>query len=697
MAVDAGRAPYPSLLLPAALLTAVATALLVLWAGGTVTEQVPGIQGPDALTTWALPVARTVANAAAVAVIGALLLVTFLLPGGRRLDGTRLRYMTWAAFAAAVWAAASAALLVFTLSDLFARPVGQVLAPDVLADFVLTDAQGRSYALMTGAGAVLATVCPGIGTVRWARAALLLAVAGLLPPAFTGHSAGAGNHDAAVTGLALHLVGVAIWVGGLALLLVVAVRRDAGLDTAVRRFSALALWAFVAVAASGVVNAVVRLPSTADLFTSRYGLLVLLKTVALLVLGALGRWHRQRVLPTLGGGSRRPFIRLAAGELLLMAAAMGLATALSRTPPPGAGAPSLSPAEELLGFAMPPPLGDFPWTPLFTQWHFDPLFAFGTAAAALAYLAAVRKLRTRGDRWPLGRTIAWLAGLAVTVLATMSGLAVYGKVMFSVHMGQHMILAMTVPILLVLGAPATLALRTLPTAAKGGTAGPRELLLALLRSRYLKVISHPVVASVLFIASAFAVYYTSLFESLMRSHLGHTVMLVHFLAVGLLFFWVIIGVDPGPRRPPYLGRLFVLILTMPFHSWFSISVMSSTDIIGEGWWTDVGRTWGVSLADDQYNGGAIAWATGDIPVLITTIILAAQWVRSDAREARRIDRRIDRGDANDPLAAYNAYLASLHARDREPRLPVAAPVPKRTPPPGEDLPPARSPKTSEDS
>ncbi|MFE3589010.1 cytochrome c oxidase assembly protein [Streptomyces niveus] len=667
MAVDAGRAPRPALLLGAALSTAVAVALLVLWPGGTSVEQIPGIPGPDALTTWALPVARTVANAAAVAVIGALLLVTVLLPGGQRLDGTKLRYMTWAAVAAAAWTAASAALLVFTLSDLFARPVGQVLAPDVLADFVLTDAQGRSYALMTGAGAILATVCPGIGTVRWARAALLLAVAGLLPPAFTGHSAGAGNHDAAVTSLALHLVGVAVWVGGLALLLVAAVRRDAGLDTAVRRFSALAFWAFVAVAASGVVNAVVRLPSAADVFSSRYGVLVLLKTVVLLILGALGRWHRQRVLPTVGdGGSRRPFVKLAAGELLLMAAAMGLATALSRTPPPGAQTSSLSPAEELLGFPMPPPLGDFPWAPLFTQWHFDPLFAFGTAAAALAYLTGVRKLRARGDRWPLGRTIAWLAGLAVTVLATMSGLAVYGKVMFSVHMGQHMILAMTVPILLVLGAPATLALRTLPTAEKGGTAGPRELLLALLRSRYVKVISHPVVASVLFIASAFAVYYTSLFESLMRSHLGHTVMLVHFLAVGLLFFWVIIGVDPGPRRLPYLGRLFVLILTMPFHSWFSISVMSSTDIIGDGWWADVGRTWGASLADDQYNGGAIAWATGDIPVLITTIILAAQWVRSDAREARRVDRRIERGDVNDPLAAYNAYLASLHARSRKP-------------------------------
>ncbi|NEE53319.1 cytochrome c oxidase assembly protein, partial [Streptomyces sp. SID8455] len=143
-------------------------------------------------------------------------------------------------------------------------------------------------------------------------------------------------------------------------------------------------------------------------------------------------------------------------------------------------------------------------------------------------------------------------------------------------------------------------------------------------------------------------------------------MLVHFLVVGLLFFWVIIGIDPGPRRPPHLGRLFTLILTMPFHSWFSISLMSSTTLIGAGWWSRLYRPWVEDALDDQYNAGAIAWATGDIPVLITTVILAIQWVRSDRREARRVDRQIDRGDAGDPLAAYNAYLAGLHARDRRP-------------------------------
>ncbi|MFF4983820.1 cytochrome c oxidase assembly protein [Streptomyces sp. NPDC001046] len=671
-----GRWSRLPLVLIAAVGVAVGVTVAGVWAGGGVAVGVPGIEDAGAVTAWGLSVARTVTDAAVVATVGALLLVVVLLPGGRKLSATQLRYLGWAALAAGLWAAASAAVVLLTLSDLFARPVAEIVSPGVLADFVTTDAQGRSYALMAVGGGVIATLCVGIGTARWARATLVLAIAVLLPPAFTGHSSAAGNHDAAVTSLALHLVGVAVWVGGLVFVLVAVARGKEQAPDAVRRFSPLAGWALLAVAASGIVNAAVRLPSPGEVFTSRYGLMLLGKAAALAVLGGIGRWHRRRTVPSLDAGRRRGFVRLAAGELLLMAAAMGLAVGLSRTPPPGARDSALSPSEELLGFAMPPPLGDFPWTPLFTQWHFDPLFAFGTAAAALLYLAGVRKLRARGDTWPIGRTVSWLLGLTVTVLATMSGLAVYGKVLFSVHMGQHMILAMTVPILLVLGAPATLALRAVPAAPKGHPDGPREMLLKLLHSRYVKVISHPAVASVLFIGSAFAVYYTSLFQTLMRSHLGHMVMLVHFLAAGLLFFWVIIGIDPGPRRPPHLGRLFVLILTMPFHSWFSISLMSSSALIGEGWWSVLDRPWVEDAMADQYDAGAIAWATGDIPVLITTIILAAQWVRSDRREARRVDRRIDRGDASDPLAAYNAYLAGLRARDRRPT---------RTTTPGKEL------------
>ncbi|MEV7869052.1 cytochrome c oxidase assembly protein [Streptomyces sp. NPDC088124] len=645
---------------------AVTAATAALWFGGGIAPPVAGIPDAGRVTAYGLPVARTVLDAAAVATVGVLLLIAVLLPGREvRLSAARRRYLPWAALAAAVWAAAAAVTLVFTFSDLAALPVGDALSPGPLADFIATDARGRAYAAVVVAGATLAALVPGTGTARGAWWALVAAVGALLPPAFTGHSSAAPDHDTAVAALALHLAGVALWAGGLLSVLVVAVRRDPAAAVAARRFSVLAGWALLTVGASGLLSAAVRLPSPGALLTDPYGVLVLAKAVALAALGWCGWLHRRRTLGRLDAGGAGPFVRLAAGELLLMAAATGLAVGLSRTPTPGGGSGDApySAARELLGYGMPAPLGGFPWTPLFTAWRFDVVFAFGCAALALAYLAGVRRLRRRGDAWPAGRTVSWLLGLAVTVFTTMGGLATYGKVMFSVHMGQHMILAMTVPILLVLGAPVTLALRALPAAGKGERRGVREALLSLLHSRYLRVVSHPAVAGVLFIGSAFAVYYTPLFAVLMRSHLGHLAMQAHFLVTGLLFFWVIIGIDPGPRRPPYLAKLFVLMLAMPFHSWFSISLMSSADLVGAEWWTALGRTWGPSLADDQYNAGAIAWATGDIPVLITTIILAVQWVRSDAREARRVDRTIDRGDGKDPLTEYNAYLAALHARD----------------------------------
>ncbi|TDC74555.1 bifunctional copper resistance protein CopD/cytochrome c oxidase assembly protein [Streptomyces hainanensis] len=646
----------PVLAVLAGLAAAVALVAAILIGDGR-PETVPGLPDAGPVTGWGLPLARTAGNLAAVCTVGALLLVTVLAPGDRRrLGERRLRVMTVAAGSAAAWLAATLATLVFTTSDLLAAPPGGVLDPAVLADVATNLPQGRALLGTALAAGLLATLLPGVTTRGMATAGLLVALVGLVPPAFTGHAASAGDHDAAVLSLAVHIVAATVWIGGLAAVTAAALRAGPPAAVAARRFSRLAGWCLVAVAASGTVNALIRLDAPARLFTTSYGALLLAKTAAIAVLALCGAWHRRRTLPALDAGRRSAFARLAAVELLLMAATVGLAVGLSRSPAPGGAALPYSPARELLGYELPGPLGGFPFAPLFTQWRFDAFFALGVAVAALAYAAGVRTLRARGDAWPIGRTVSWFLGLAVVVLATMSGLATYGKVLFGVHMGQHMVLAMTAPILLVLGAPITLALRALPTASRA-----RSLLTAALHSHYVRVLSHPVVAGALFIGSAFAVYYTPLFGILMRSHWGHLAMLAHFLVVGLLFFWLIIGVDPGPRRPPHFARLVILIVTMPFHSWFSISLMSSNDLIGRGWWEDLGRSWGPSLADDQYAAGAIAWATGDIPVFVTIIALAAQWVRSDFREARRVDRAIDRGGGNDPLAAYNAYLASLHA------------------------------------
>ena len=233
-------------------------------------------------------------------------------------------------------------------------------------------------------------------------------------------------------------------------------------------------------------------------------------------------------------------------------------------------------------------------------------------------------------------------------------------VMFSVHMVQHMIISMLSPILLLLGAPVTLALRALP-AAGPGRKGPRELLLTLLHSRYMRIITHPAFTIPLFIASLYGLYFTPLFDFLMGSRTGHIAMMVHFLAVGLVFFWPIMGVDPGPHRPGYVMRMLELFAGMPFHAFFGIAVMMATEPM-VGAYRHPPASLGIDPLADQTAAGGIAWAFSEIPSVIVLVALLFQWYRSEQRQARRPDRAADR-DGDKELAAYNAYLASLPTRE----------------------------------
>ena len=198
-----------------------------------------------------------------------------------------------------------------------------------------------------------------VGALAWAvlrwtiavrRLAVVLGVvlASLVPVAFAGHSASSGSHDLAALSLLLHLVGVCLWVGGLVALTWVAWRGSKRLAPALRRYSVLALWAFVVVGVSGVVNAAVRLRSVTDVVGTGYGQLVLAKVVALVALGWFG-WVQRRRLADRDAG----FLSVATSEVLLMAATIGLAVALSRTPTP-VGDILTTPAQELLGGPVPP-------------------------------------------------------------------------------------------------------------------------------------------------------------------------------------------------------------------------------------------------------------------------------------------------------------------------------------------------------
>ncbi|MFF4383795.1 cytochrome c oxidase assembly protein [Kitasatospora sp. NPDC001547] len=306
-------------------------------------------------------------------------------------------------------------------------------------------------------------------------------------------------------------------------------------------------------------------------------------------------------------------------------------------------------------------LGPFSLSNAWT-WSPDWVFLLGGLVVLGLYAAGVVRLYRRGDRWPVGRMVGWAAGVASMLLVTCTGLNDYGMVLFSAHMIQHMVLSMLTPILLLLGAPITLALRALRPTGKGRPRGPRELLVALLHSRYVRIISHPAFTIPMFIASLYGVYFTPLFDFLMQYRLGHIFMMVHFLFTGLAFFWPIMGVDPGPHRPGHVMRIIELFMGMPFHAFFGVAVMMAGHPLVTTF-TVEGAPPGTNLLEDQKLAGGITWAFGEIPTAIVLIALVYQWMGSEQRQARRRDRSEERtGDAE--LEAYNAYLASLHKRDR---------------------------------
>ncbi|MGH4009179.1 MAG: cytochrome c oxidase assembly protein, partial [Pseudonocardiaceae bacterium] len=417
---------------------------------------------------------------------------------------------------------------------------------------------------------------------------------------------------------------------------------------------------WIVMAASGVINALVRVPP--DQLLTSYGLLVLGKVTALLVLGVLG-WQQRRiaVAAVVDRGDRAAILRLGGVEVLVMFATIGLAVALSQTAPPGGIVGQPSRTEVLLGYnlAGPPTLER-----LLLDWRPDLVLGVAALVLAGAYLAGVRRLWLRGDVWPVGRTAAWLCGCATIMIATSSGIGRYSMAMFSVHMGVHMLLSMLAPILLVLGGPVTLALRALSPAGAGNPPGPREWLLAFTHSWVVRMTTHPLMALSMYIASFYVMYFTGLYDAAAPSHWAHLLMNAHFVLMGYAYYWIIIGIDPAPRRLPHLGKLGLLLAAMPFHAFFGLSLMGSTTVIGGDFYRSLALPFVPDLLADQRTAGAMTWATGEIPMVVVLVALLVQWARSDAREARRLDRRAD-SDGDADLAAYNALLTRLS--ERKPR------------------------------
>jgi len=641
-----------------AVIGAAAALVVGLLVGGAALPQL--LIDPGPFVRWGIPVAKALVNLGAAMSLGSLLLAAFALP---RASVAFSRAMVTSAVGAACWTIAALATTVLLFLSVYLEPVALTdRFGEVFWLFASETDLGRSWMITTGLAAMVTVLSVVSRSYSGVAATGVLAVAALWPLAEQGHAAGSANHQVAVSSWFVHAVFAAFWVGGLIAMLVAhwsdTARQD-GFRHSLQRYSSIALLAFIVVGVSGVTNAIVRVGSWEGL-SSPYGVLVLGKAGALVALGVWGAWYRGRLIASLGGTqpsrARSVMARVMAAELALMGVAMGLAVALSRTQTPvpavpATGIPLATPAEILTGEPLPP---EFTWARIFTEWRIDLIWLLIALFGVFFYLAGHYRLAARGDRWPPLRTVSWVAGMVVLAVSTNSGLAVYGTYLFSIHMLSHMLLSMATPVLLVLGAPVTLASRAIRQRGDGSR-GAREWILALVHSRYLAIIGHPVVAAAIFALSLIVFYYSPLFEWALREHIGHQWMILHFVLSGYLFAQALVGVDPTPHHPPYPLRLIIVLATMAFHAFFGLSLIYGTGLLAADWYGAMGREWGLSPLADQQRGGELAWGLGEIPTLVLAILVTVGWMRSDDRANKRRDRLVER-EGDRELDAYNQML-----------------------------------------
>ncbi|NOQ62016.1 cytochrome c oxidase assembly protein [Mycolicibacterium fortuitum] len=603
-----------------------------------------GVENVGGVTSTAQLVGHWAATVTGAFCLGALvwIVVTARTSDGGRIDAAAFGVHKWIERTAAFWAVCSLAMILLSAANEAGIPIENLVRRVDFGNAILASEVALGWCVTAGCAALLAVWARF--TLRWIGhcVALLPASVGVVAVPVTGNAGQGPDHDIATSAVIVFALALAILTG---ITMLAAVHRHVE-----HRIRVVQVVCGSVAVGYGFLLAALGLGGV-PIWDSVYGRAVLgagLLLVLVLVLdGALLASRRMPAMPA---------DIAAAVVMVIVMAAVGVA---STSIPPRFIVQEFSTWEIFLGYqlnAAPNALR------LLTVWRFDPLLGTAAIVLALGYLVAVVVLRRRGDHWPVGRTLAWFLGCVALLIATSSGIRAYGSAMFSVHMGEHMALNMFVPVLLVLGAPVTLALRVLPTTPKGGAPGPREWLVWLVHAPVTRFLSHPVTAFLLFVGSLYLVYFTPLFDTLIRYHWGHELMSVHFLLTGYLYYWGIIGIDPGPRRLPFLGRLGLLFAVMPFHAFFGIATMTMTSSLGESFYRSVNLPWLQSISDDQHLGGAIAWGSSELPVIIVVIALVAQWARQDRRAGAREDRHSDRG-YDDELDAYNAMLQEL-ARTR---------------------------------
>lgn len=632
---------------------------------------------PGAFTALSSALLRGIAELSVILVLGTLVVLLVLTPrrAPRRLDiGDEIAVRVLQA-AALAWSVSAGLLVLVDAADANGQPISRIFDPGALSYLI-----SSSYL----PGAWIVTMFCALGILfgsfllrRWLGAAAMVppAILGLLAPLVVGQVLVGPGHDIGLDSAVLGSIAFAV-VGGAILVLTAVLGSGRVLaPESLSRLGWIAVWAVPVALVVEIIVGVFKLQGGSPL-ENPTGLLILARITLVALLGVLLVVVRLRARA--GALTERTVWTSAIIGSALVAGVLAVGGAMTRIPPPHYFVPT-SIMEILLGFDVTPtPTAEV----LLFGGRINVFFlALGLAGLGV-YAWALLRVRRRGDSWPVGRTVAWTLGWLVIILGTSSGIGRYSAPSFSLHMTLHMALNMLAPLLLCMGGFVTLLLRAVKPAGRAAPAGPYEWISALLGWRVSRFIYTPMLVFVVFVGSYYALYLTPLFGEIMRFHWAHQLMNVHFIVIGYLFYGLVIGVDRPPRPLPHVGKLGFVLAAMPFHAFFGVVLMTSTSVIAENFYTYLGSPWATDLLGDQYVGGGIAWAGGELPLILVVAALGIQWSRSDEREAKRKDRHLDRG-LDDEFEVYNDMLQKLS--DRDPVGPVAAGAPIR-PLAGEDSP-----------
>lgn len=550
------------------------------------------------------------------------------------------------------WFVSLVLFILIQIAYLLEQPFFTSFDLTVIRSYLTQTSIGKSY-LIQFAGILLLLVLP-LRKILISYLAIFIALGSLVSPVFQSHGSASGNHGLAIGALVIHVIAISFWVGGIFGLTQLSKEQKI---IALPRFSEIALWSAISVALSGAANAFTRLDSFSA-WQSKYGAVTILKIFLTVILIGFGAIHRRWII-----ASDIPSVfRLITAEIAIMFGTIFVGSWLSTISPPEREI-VLTPGLIVTGIEMPP---EPSLSRILFSYEIDGLTLGLLIFVVALYIKGVIILSKRGVKWPIGRTLAFAAGISAVDFATSGGLGLYSHFSFSAHMSAHMVIGMIAPIGIVLGAPITLALRTLPIGRDTQEQGVRGSFIALLHSKLGRFYTNPIVALAIFDGSLFALYFTPLFGNLMQGHAGHFVMSIHFLLAGILFFQILIGIDPMPQKVPHLVKIIIIFAAMSIHAFFSISIMSASTLIDGGYFAQLGRPWATDLLADQKLGGSIGWAMGEIPILLALLATFIQWSRADKKQANRIDRASDRAAAmgeDDELAQYNRYLSELNKKD----------------------------------